>query len=269
MTDRTAIPILFITYNRFEYTKKALEALCKTKWPIIIHIWDNGSNKDMQEWLIHNYLDHPYVGSVIINEKNVGINTAFNWFIKLNKFFDYVAKVDNDTIVEENWLDALMYALEQRKELDAAGAFMQRPPGNVGGRPWTFQRWVDESMQKDFLEDNSYLAYNDYTGGTGVLIKTEVFRTHGLLFDKYKCNLGDWTLFQRMIFNGKNIAWYSGTGVNLLNIKIDGKELTNDYPEYDKELQKVRDEGNKWYVQMGAVQGLKRWIEEQGGRERL
>jgi hypothetical protein len=66
-----------------------------------------------------------------------------------------------------------------------------------------------------------------------------------------------------------NVAWYSGTTVKLQNIKIDGVELSDDYPLYDAELKDVRDRGNEWYVKVGGPAGIMKLIEASGGRERL
>ena len=177
--------------------------------------------------------------------------------------------------------------MHAKKQLDACGAFMQRPPGR------TFQDWVDTCMRKEYISiakspkiyikenqdysdseaemDSMYLAYNSYTGGTGVLIRTRIFHENGLLFDRYPCLLGDWTTYQRILFKskGNNIAWCSGTTVKLLNIKEDGVSLNDDFPEYDKMLKDERDRGNEWFTKIGSVDGVERFVEENGGREKL
>lgn len=288
------IPVLFITYNRIDYTKRALTALLRTKYPIEIFIWDNGSDNAMR-YVLNDFLKENStmwggkIAEVIFCKENFGINKAFNEFIKRYSGQEFLAKVDNDTIVDEDWLRKLVMVMYSKKELDVLGAFMQRPPGQ-----WNFQTWVDSVMKKEYVRfpkvyssleegvetdldndprpieyDEQYIAYNSYTGGTGVLMRTRIFWEHGLLFDKYPCKLGDFTTFQRLIFKGNNIGWFSGTTVKLLNIKEDGVSLSNDYPEYDEELGKERDEGNKWYSNIGGAPGVEKFIQENGGRERL
>jgi RimJ/RimL family protein N-acetyltransferase len=259
------IPVLFITYNRLGYTKQALEALLQTRRPVKIYIWDNGSDDGTKEYL-ESMKDDPKIDHIHFNDYNSGINKAFNDFIRRYRDGDFIAKVDNDTIVEPAWLDKLLDVMIAKPELDALGAFMQRPPGQ-----WDFQGWVDGAMRKENLQPplQGYVAYNSYTGGTGVLIRTSVFWKHGLLFDKYPCKLGDWTTLQRLIFTNNNIAWYSGTVVKLLNIKKDGVQLNEDFPEYEAFLKKERDEGNEWYSKIGGAPGVANFIEQNGGREKL
>jgi glycosyltransferase involved in cell wall biosynthesis len=281
------VPVLFISYNRLPYTKQALEALLKTTYPIKIFIWDNGSTDGTREWLA-DLKGNPKIDYIVLHDVNEGINFAFNTFIRKYKDYHYGAKVDNDTLVQPDWLDKLTEVMDTHPDLDACGAFMQRPPGQ-----WSFQGWVDGVMRKEFLPirvvgvdgdvpphgdthalvtRQDYLAYNSYTGGTGVVFDMRVFWEEGLLFDGYPCKLGDWTTFQRLLFEkkgGNNIAWYSGTTVKLLNIKEDGKLLNEDFPEYEEELRKERDRGNEWYTKIGGPQGVARFIIENGGRERL
>lgn len=270
------IPILFITYNRLDYTKKALQALLNTNYAFKLFIWDNGSTDGTDQWLKRYVSMNHNVAHIEYRTKNLGINYAFNEFIKQYSKYDFIAKVDNDTIVDSLWLKKLSLTMIENQQLDALGAFMQRPPGE-----WDFQTWVDSVMKKEYLKqeffdcngelivEENYLAYNSYTGGTGVLIRTQIFRDYGLLFNKYPCLLGDWTTYQRLIFNNKNIAWYSGSVVKLLNIKIDGKELTNDFPIYDEQLKIMRDEGNNWYSKIGGAPGVANFIQQSGGRERI
>lgn len=272
------IPVLFITYNRLKYSIQAMSSLLKTKQPIKIYIWDNGSTDGTVEWL--KTLDSPLIDHIHYNLKNSGINKAFNNFIRRYRDCDYLAKVDNDTIVQSDWLEKLLNAMltienvDKSRDMVAVGAFMQRPPSLVGGKPWTFQRWVNESMSKeeytyefDGEVKKAYLAYNSYTGGTGVLFKTKLFWDHGMLFDQYPCLLGDWTTYQRLLYDGKNVAWCSDTEVKLLNIKEDGVSLNEDFPEYDDEIQAERDKGNAWFSEIGGPDGVGRFIEENGGRE--
>jgi len=266
MNDK--IPVLVLTYNRLEYTKNTLSALFATKHPISVHVFDNGSSDGTQEYLL-SICDQ--MESLVLNKENLGINKPFNEFIKVNQKSEFLAKVDNDTIVATDWLDRLLYAMNERPSIDVLGSFMQRPVSMVDGKPWTFQRWVDRNMRKDYLPDGSYVAYNGYTGGSGVIMRTKLFHEYGLLWDQYPCALGDFTTFQRIHekYKKNSIAWYSGTTVRLQNILKDGEMLDPSTAEYDEKLKTVREEGNAWYTSVGGVDGIEKLIKESGGRERL
>lgn len=272
-----SIPVIFLTYNRLKYTEQALSALSKTVYPIEIYIHDNGSTDGTAEWLDTIGRHYPQVKKVVLNKENIGLNKPINNFLRENKNAEFIAKVDNDTIVEPYWICHLMTVMMEKPEMDAVGAYMQRPPGSAG----SFQQWVDSDFMRkvDFYPKmhpiGSYhttLAYCAYCGGTGVLIRMRMFKEMGLLWEGYKSMQGDLTcMFRLRSKNGTldNVAWYSDTTVKLLNIKIDGVELSDDYPEYDKELNAYRDAGNKWYVENGGPAGIQKLIDSQGGRERI
>jgi rhamnopyranosyl-N-acetylglucosaminyl-diphospho-decaprenol beta-1,3/1,4-galactofuranosyltransferase len=67
------IPVLMITYNRLEYTKKALEALFLSQGRKIFII-DNGSSDGTREWLE----SHPWkmTMNITYNKDNIGIAGA-------------------------------------------------------------------------------------------------------------------------------------------------------------------------------------------------
>jgi len=269
------IPILFLCYNRLEYTKKSLEALMATNYPIEVYIHDNGSTDGTVEYLKivgdreqANNLNWP-IAKIVYSEKNIGLNKPFNNFLRIYKDSSFVAKVDNDTIMPPNWLNELFYVMTTKPELDAVSAYLQRPPGSSG----TFEEWKNSSfMRKVVFDDKTELAYCSYCAGSGVLIRMRMFKEMGLLWEGYKSVQGDLTCMFRLRSNhGKlnNIAWYSGITGKLLNIKVDGKELSDDYPEYDKEIQSYRDAGNKWFTEQGGADGIAKLIEQSGGREKL
>lgn len=267
------IPVFFLAYNRLEYTKQSLKALCKTTYPITIYIHDNGSTDGTKEWLKNFILNQDWKMNINIegihfesSETNGGINKPLNQFLRRYRDYEYIAKIDNDTVVEPEWLDKLTQVMEVKQEIDALGAYMQRPPG------MTFKAWVDSDFMRKVSLGSDTLAYCAYAGGTGVLIRMRMFKEMGLPYERVNSRQGDLTLMFRLRSNNgqnNNIAWYSGTTVKLLNIKEDGVSLDETYSDYDAELKSYRDEGNEWYIKMGGPKGIQTWIDHNGGRERI
>ena len=72
------IPVLFITYNRVEYTKKTLPALIKNTPGARIIVIDNGSTDGTVE-----YLEGIYGIELYLNDKNFGLAHAMNQFFEL------------------------------------------------------------------------------------------------------------------------------------------------------------------------------------------
>jgi len=115
------IPILFITYNRLDFTKKSLESLIKCVGDVgEIHIIDNNSKDGTKDFL--KSFEHDAIKSITYNERNVGVGGAMNQFFDVIRgHYKYFAKVDNDTVVPKDWLERMINALKQNEDVD----FMQ------------------------------------------------------------------------------------------------------------------------------------------------
>ncbi len=277
------VPVLMVTYNRLEYTKKAVASvLANPGIPVRLRIWDNGSTEPgMQEWL------EDFYGSAVIVKKcprNVGLALPMNFFFKDHADFPFVAKVDNDTVLPDNWLRDLMDVMtdpHQDMKLGAVSGTCLRPYGMTG------RQWLDSMPRKRFGEH--LLHFNSYCLGTGVLINMEMIRRRGLLFENFPraigsgpddtCLISGWTAYIREAaeYEGWKFALYSKVPVQLLNIlsnDINGRGepvhfLSHDYPEYDAEIQKVRDEGNAWWESIGGMPGVRKYVQEHGGLNKL
>jgi len=93
------IPVLLTTYNRLEYTKKAVAALRGT---CDLVVFDNGSTDGTVAWLASTDL------KCMFSDVNVGVSGAMNAFLTLVKDEQWAGKVDNDTIVKPGWAEVLV-----------------------------------------------------------------------------------------------------------------------------------------------------------------
>lgn len=169
-------PVLFTTYNRLAYTKKALKALKESEGKIIVI--DNASTDGTQKWL------KKQKGiKLILNIKNTGVAGAMNQFFELTKNELYIGKVDNDTVVPKKWFSslikkALLYKVDV---LQAKHAIISET--HQGG----FDDWVKDFPQK------GPIRLSKFVGGSGVVIKRRVIE------DKLNTTLGvlsGWTHWQ-------------------------------------------------------------------------
>jgi hypothetical protein len=208
-----------------------------------------------------------------LSERNVGLAPAVNWFFKKYADAPYVVKVDNDTVLPDNWLADLMEVMEATDvgNLGAVSGTCLRPYGP------TFKDWVKSMPTRPFRQERLY--FHDYVLGTGVLINMEMIRRRGLLFEHFPrspesgpddpCLISGWTAYTReAALEGWRFAFYSKVHVNLLNLKAE-HVLSGDYPEYDAEVQKGRDQGNAWWVSVGGMPGVQKYVREHGGLESL
>ena len=251
-------PVLFLAYNRPRYTEESLTALLATPG-IAVTIFDNGSDPPTKA-VLAPFASHPKVQRIIWNGRNVGMNPAVNTFLRANRDAEWVAKMDNDTVVTPEWLDSLL-ADARLHEMDALSAWHWRPEGPAG----TFWEWA--TCMRESADGR--ILHHDYCGGTAVVLRMAFFRRYGLLYEKYESMLGDLTLMLRHHYTSTNVGFSKNVFARLLDLQHDNGALSGDYPEYDAQVRLYRDAGNAWYTKMGGVPGIAAWIESRGGREKL
>lgn len=262
------IPILLITYNRLPYSIYAFSSIVSrfAGTDVKITIWDNNSTDDTRVWLKH--LQHPDIEEIVVAPENMGIAKPMNYFLRKHKDFDYVCKVDNDTVLQKNWLVKILRSYMHHDtqpqlfpdgEIGAISGFCLRPSG------LTADAWY-QSMYK-FEIFGKELRKNSYICGTGVVINMKMIRDIGFLSESEPCLMGGWTSYCRIvsdIIKGYNFYFDMDVFCKLLNLEDDHK-LSGDFPEYDLEMKKIRDDGNEWWEAQGGLNGIYKHIIANGG----
>ncbi|MBN2182933.1 MAG: glycosyltransferase, partial [Sedimentisphaerales bacterium] len=96
------IDLVFITFNRLEYTSKSLSSLLADPTEdFSLTIWDNASTDGTIEY-IKNEVNDPRITDVIFSKKNIGQTQAVNQ-IWSNSKADLIGKLDNDCIMTPGW----------------------------------------------------------------------------------------------------------------------------------------------------------------------
>lgn len=208
------IPVLFITYNRLDFTKKSLESLVQSHCGEII-IFDNNSTDGTKNWL--KKLNDKKI-KVVFNNSNVGVSGAMNYFFSITRRRKYIAKVDNDTIVEKDWLLMLFQAASE-KRVDIMQA--KHPILKITHPSGKFDEWM-KTLERD--KTNSLIFYSDHVGGTGIIIRRKAIK------EELRSNwvLGGWDVFQSEHPELKK-AFFTGTKLGLL----DTYEGGTNYKKYE------------------------------------
>ncbi len=135
MSKEPKVAIILLNLNGFSDTVECIESLNRLDYPNYkIVIVDNGSKNDEGEHIKERYSNI----HLIKNKRNRGFaggnNDGINWAIENG--FDYIVNLNNDTIVEPDWLSNLIDALikekadfgssliinyDDRKSIDSAG----------------------------------------------------------------------------------------------------------------------------------------------------
>ena len=100
-------PVLILTHNCLELTKRCVESARKQDVPTQINIIDNGSTDGTQEWLKAEVAD---VGNILFGE-NQGVSIGWNHGLRLlfdvNEM-DHVLVVNNDTVLPPWFYSSLL-----------------------------------------------------------------------------------------------------------------------------------------------------------------
>lgn len=126
------IDIVMVTYNRLEFTKKAVRYLKeRTKTPYRLIVVDNNSNDGTQPFLL-NMKEQGFVQHIILLEENYGIHMAKNYGLSLVRSTPYYIDTDNDLLcanLEPDWISRLSALMDKYPKF---GAISCRPQVLIG-----------------------------------------------------------------------------------------------------------------------------------------
>lgn len=190
--DKLKIAVIVLVYNGEEDLPDCLASLRKQETDfaeIELIFVDNASTDDSVKWLERKKI------KLIKSEKNLGWgggnNIGLKYAIKNN--FDYAVLLNQDTIVDPNWLEDLVKVAKINKDFACVQSRLMAYPdkekinslGNnlhylgFGFCAGSYEKWEDykDNYQSDWKE----IAYPT---GAAMLIKTSVLKEIGL-FDAY------------------------------------------------------------------------------------
>lgn len=207
------IPILMITHNRLEYTKKALKALLRCN--VFVYVFDNGSEDGTKEWLRqqHGADGNHRLIQLTFSKTNRGIAYAMNCFMPIVNQFEIVGKVDNDTIVPSDFIEKMLPHMEHADLVQAKHRLI------AASKVGTFDEWVSKMPNI-----TPTLKQNHFIGGSGILFKRQLVNHIPETEDK----LQGWRQFQRDHPELKK-AFALDCEIELLD-----EHGYEDYPEYYK-----------------------------------
>ena len=205
------IPVLLTTYNRLEYTKKAIAA---AKGTCDLFVFDNGSTDGTVSWLASQELN------CVFSKKNLGVAGAMNAFLQVVQDEDFAGKIDNDTIVTPFWAERLR-EIAYQYGLDVVQAKHYVIP-RVHEKGWPGLMSTCKQIGPGVYESN-------FVGGAGIIFKPSKITT---------IELTDWKLLGWNKWQLKHLdvrkAFYEGVEVKLLD-----EHGYSDYPDYYKETQRL------------------------------
>ncbi len=146
-----SVSLVIVSYNGREYLEPCLDSLFHQTYPmehVEVILIDNGSSDGTSHWVRKTY---PQVRLVEMG-RNVGFAKGCNEGARLSKG-KYIGFLNQDTVVHEHWLEALVECLE------------------MGDERWvchscTFMPWTKEFQQRDLRSQPTRVWFYDL-GPTG------------------------------------------------------------------------------------------------------
>jgi GT2 family glycosyltransferase len=171
-TLKITIALVFITYNRLDYTRLSLpQLLADPTEEFNLTIWDNGSTDGTQNYL-HTVRDRRIVdivfsstnkGQAYVTNKVWGESTA-----------DLVGKVDNDCLVTPGWTRILTQAHEDIDNLGVIGCWHFFPE----------EFDYEKARHKIQTFGNHQIFRHPWVDGSALLLKRKVYLRYGPCLEK-------------------------------------------------------------------------------------
>lgn len=162
-----AVDILFLTWNRAEFTEVACRCLERnTNWRLVrkLVVYDDGSEPEQLSRIVQAIPDLEKIRVPIDfrHSKRLGPPGVMLDYLKHDPSSVFV-KIDNDIAVPPGWLDALSAVWEQSPELDLLGMEIGQPRG-LSSMPSEDQERTWEGCR--------------HIGGVGMMLASSLLRGH-------------------------------------------------------------------------------------------
>lgn len=185
------VSIIILNWNGKDDTIECLESLRKISYPNYeIIVVDNGSEGDdvnILKKVFGNYIN------IIEADKNYGFAEGNNIGMRyaLKKMADYILLLNNDTVVDSEFLSELVRAAESDSKIGIVGPkiYFYSDPDKIwfaGGNlsMWRCKTWHTGLREIDKGQYDSQREA-DYITGCALLVKKQVIEKIGMLYSNY------------------------------------------------------------------------------------
>ena len=205
------VSIVLLNCNRNSDTLDCIRSLRQTDNNMEIILVDNGTQPDPRELYKREFPDTVFLR----NEENLGTPIGNNVGIRyaLDHGADYVMMLNNDTIVDKNFLRPMIAAMETDKQIGVAGGkiYYYSDPKRVWFAGGKFSRLTSKVQHIGILKYDHELrtvsANNDFLSGCFSLFRASVLHKVGLLDERFFAYMEDVDLNVRIRQAGYKLAY--------------------------------------------------------------
>lgn len=182
----SSVAIILLNWNGFDFTKACIESLRKISYPNFqVILVDNGSTDDSIKRLTELFPEVIFLTSAV----NLGFTGGNNLGIRhaLRNDFEFILLLNNDTLVEEDFLEPMVGHLLATPSCAAVQPLIyfvydKEKLWNAGGNYW---KWWGNSETSYVIQDVDQPYSTDWITGCAILLKTSAIEEVGLLDDAY------------------------------------------------------------------------------------
>ena len=208
---RGFIVVVIVNYNGYKDTEECLASLRKVKTPnMYVIIVDNGSTDDstnrLKEFVIEEK-EH-----LICVEDNLGFSGGNNIGIRyaIDKGAEYVCLLNNDTVVDPNFLDKMLDKADNNSVVYGTIRFFSNPD-----RVWfaggNYNRWTGRTVHFGYNQNDAKIEElrekQNFVTGCLLLMPTYVIEKIGMLPEHYFLYYEDTEYSLRLIENGVGMKY--------------------------------------------------------------
>ncbi len=173
------VSIIIPVYNQFEYTYRCLESILQNSSGIAyeIIITDDNSRDDTRrmEEIVHNIVK-------VTNKENLRFLKNCNHAAQRAKG-EFLLFLNNDTQVQENWLQPMLRLLKENKDIGMTGAKLIYADGRLqeaGGIVWKDgSAWNYGNCQNPEKAEFNYVKDVDFISGACIMIRRSLWEEIG------------------------------------------------------------------------------------------
>lgn len=185
------VSIVLVNYKNYNDTLKCLKSLEKINYPNISIIVVDNDSKDNSVEILRKHTDNQV--KIVESGFNGGFAFGNNIGIRmaLAENSDYVLLLNNDTIVDRDFLAPLIFAAENEKNVGIVSSRIMFYPDTdkiwyAGGRiDWNNLRAIHYGLKEQLTDKYLNKTTVDFASGCCMLIPKEVIKAVGLLPEEY------------------------------------------------------------------------------------
>ena len=212
MTSHRKVTIVVLSYNSRHKLPDCLESVFNSNYPKNLYkvvVIDNNSSDSSAGYVREKY---PQV-KLIVNKKNIGFDAGNNqgYFLAQKQKSDYLVLLNDDTIVESNWLRRMVDLSESKKKIGIVQAkLLLYPEKNLINSFGNSIHFLGFGYCDKYRQENNNRVIEPfeiaYASGAACIIKMSALKkTQGLFDDKMFMYHEDLDLGWRMRLAGYKV----------------------------------------------------------------